>query len=412
MLTVLTALTSGEGVEDYASFSPDGRFIAYAASTVGDVFGGDWDVWLLDVESGERRNLTAAHEGDDRFPSFSPDGDSIAFWSDRDGGGYYVIALEESATTRLETAPSFASGPAIWSTDGLTVAVVARDDDGLFLDSAEGRLPLAGKSTRRFDLSRSRDARYFAYVDGSSLTANVTQLFVLDVASGESVAVTDGWSNDWSPSFSPDGASLYFVSNRGGKRDVWKQPLTGGRPEGEPVAITRDVGIRHAVVSPDGKRLVYSRGQTVANVWRVPWLEARPATWSDAEAVTEDDAYVEFISLSSDGEELVTTSDARGNPDLWIVDVSSREHRQLTTEPTPDWGPAFSPDGEQVAFYAYRSGNRDVWVMPASGGDPRQLTDHPAADMYPVFSPDGRELAFYSVRTGNRDVWVMSGERG
>lgn len=396
--------------------------LAYAASAVGDVFGGNWDVWVIDIETGKRRNLTAAHDGDDRFPSFSPNGEELAFWSDRDGGSYYRIAIDGGDATKIATSSSFASGPGAWSEDGAELAVVARDDAGLFLEIAptspsssskpRQRFPLAGKSTRRFDLSRSPDGRFFAYVDGSSLTANVTQVFVLDVASGESAAVTDGWTNDWSPSWSPDSKSLYIVSNRGGKRDVWRQALADGRPTGEPVAVTENVGIRHACVSPDGQRLVVSQGQTIANVWRIPRMENRPALWSDAEAITEGEAYVEFISLSPDGRELVTTSDASGNSDLWIVDIDSGLQRQLTDEPTPDWGPAWSPDASKVAFYAFRSGNRDLWILPASGGTPRQLTDHPSADMYPAWSPDGNWIVFYSVRTGNRDLWVMPSSGG
>ncbi len=412
-------MTSDPGVEDYASFSPDGIFLVYAASSVGDVFGGNWDVWLMEIETGERRNLTSAHDGDDRFPSFAPSGDELAFWSDRDGGGYYRIATDGGAPKRIETSTSFASGAGAWSADGTELAVIARDEAGVFLEVVSTssskdrrRLPLSGKSTRRFDLSGSPDGRFYAYVDGSSLTANVTQVFVLDVASGESVAITDGWTNDWSPSWSPDSTSLYFVSNRRGKRDVWRQPLAQGRPHGEPVAVTRDIGIRHASISADGKRLVVSRGQTVANVWRVPRREKAPARWADAEAITEGEAYVEFISLTSNGKKLVMTSDASGNPDLWIVDIESREHRQLTDEPTPDWGPAWSPDANSVAFYAYRSGNRDLWVLPASGGPARQLTVHPSADMYPTWSPDGNSIAFYSVRTGNRDLWVLSAAGG
>jgi len=203
--------------------------------------------------------------------------------------------------------------------------MIVREDAELFLEivplaspqNRRRRLPLAGKSTRRFDLSRSPDGRFFAYVDGSSLTAHVTQIFVLDRATGENVAITDGRTNAGSPSWSPDGTSLYFVSNRAGRKDVWRQPLLEGRPDGEPRPLTHDIGVRHAVVSPDGTRLAYSRGQTVANVWRVPWLEERAARWDDAEAITEGKAYVEFVSLSPDGKKLVTTSDASGNPDLW-----------------------------------------------------------------------------------------------
>jgi len=105
------ALTSDNGVEDYPSFSPDGRVLAYAASPVGDVFGGNWDVWLMEIESGARRNLTASHDGDDRFPSFAPSGDAIAFWSDRRGGAYYVVDVDGGRPRRVESSRTFAPVP-------------------------------------------------------------------------------------------------------------------------------------------------------------------------------------------------------------------------------------------------------------------------------------------------------------
>ena len=85
---------------------------------------------------------------------------------------------------------------------------------------------------------------------------------------------------------------------------------------------------------------------------------------------------------------------------------------QLTTDPTDDWAPRWSPDGKEIAFYAYRSGNRDVWVMPSGGGPARQLAPHPAEETVPTWSPDGREIAFTSRRSGNRDIWIMGAEGG
>lgn len=402
-----------ELVEDYPAFSPDGRRLAFAASEKGDVFGGHWDVFLLDVEAGDRRRLTT-HPGDDRFPSFSPSGEELAFWSDRDGGGYFRVALEGDGVRRVGGSPSFASGPAVWSPRGDELALVVRGASGVALEIVSAAsnerlalLPLAGDSTRRFDLSGSPDGRFFAFVDGSSLTAHVTTIYVLDRTTGESVAVTDGWTNDWSPFWSPDGASLFFVSNRGGSRDLWRQAISGSRPRGAPERVTEGLSLRHASLSPSGERLAVSRGGTAANVWRAPLLPDRPARWEDAEPITTGDAFVEYLSLSPDGEHLVTTSDASGNPDLWIVDVDDGEARRLTDDPTPDWGPSWSADGAWIAFYAYRSGNRDLWVLPAAGGEAHQITTNPAADMYPHGSPDGTELVFYSVRSGNRDLWLV-----
>jgi Tol biopolymer transport system component len=85
---------------------------------------------------------------------------------------------------------------------------------------------------------------------------------------------------------------------------------------------------------------------------------------------------------------------------------------QLTTDPTPDWYPQWSPTGDRIAFWAHRSGNRDIWVMPAEGGTAQQITSHPAEDFYPAWSPDGTQIAFSSLRSGNRDVWIVAADGG
>ena len=120
----------------------------------------------------------------------------------------------------------------------------------------------------------------------------------------------------------------------------------------------------------------------------------RPATWADATRVTSEHAYIEFVDVSPDGQQLAVSSDRRGNQDLWVLPAAGGEMTPLTTDPTPDWSPRWSPDGSQIAFYAYRSGNRDIWVMPSGGGPARQLTFHPGFDWFPSWSPDGREIAF------------------
>ncbi len=170
------------------------------------------------------------------------------------------------------------------------------------------------------DLSWSPDERFFAVVDAIRITNDLGQLWVLRLADGEAFQVTDGLTKVWSPSWSSDGRSLYFVSNRGGGMDLWEQPLgPDGKPEGNPRAVTVGIGMRHAAFSPDGTKLAYSRGRLVANVWKVPILEDRPATWADAEQLTFEQAFVESFDVSPDGAQLMLNSDRSGNPDLWML---------------------------------------------------------------------------------------------
>ncbi len=70
--------------------------------------------------------------------------------------------------------------------------------------------------------------------------------------------------------------------------------------------------------------------------------------------------------------------------------------------------PALSPDGATLAF----DWNGDIWTVPTAGGVARPLTSHPSRDREPKFSPDGKEIAYISERDGSAQVYVMPAEGG
>jgi len=274
-------------------------------------------------------------------------------------------------------------------------------------------LPLPGSSAYRFDLSWSPDGAFLAYVDAGSPTADATRIWILRLGDGEAIPVTEGLSNDWSPTWLVNERSLYYVSNRGGSNDLWQQSLSAdGRPNGEPRSVTTGIGMRRAAFSREGDKLTYSKGRTVANLWKVPMLPDRPATLADAKQLTFDDAELEFVDVSPDGKRLLVSSDRGGNHDLWTLSSKGGKMEQLTRAPGLDFAPHSSPDGKEIAFSSNRSGNRDIWVLPADGGAARQLTVHESVDTVPDWSPDGRLIAFQSYRSGNYDVWVVPAEGG
>lgn len=87
---VLTQLTREPGIESFPSVSPDGREFVYAAGPL-DYFG-ESDIYRRDVGSDRAFNLTPDSPGADTQPAFSPAGAWIAFRSDRNGGGIFVIS--------------------------------------------------------------------------------------------------------------------------------------------------------------------------------------------------------------------------------------------------------------------------------------------------------------------------------
>jgi eukaryotic-like serine/threonine-protein kinase len=416
-LTKPVQVTSAIGVEDHPTWSPDDRTLAYESNETGN-----WNIWLAPVGGGPAVNRTADHSGNDRYPSWSPDGRQLAFWSDRDGGGYHVMPALGGTPTKVIATPGtgqFYHSAPDWSADGTQLAGVvytivgSRFEQSVEIVSIVTResrsVSLPGTEEARLDLSWSPDGQYLAYVEAGQQQSEIAHLRVIRLSDEASFIITDTGANVRRPRWSRDGRYLLYVCNCVGPTDLWRQRTADGSAVGEPERVTSGLDVRDFAFSSDGSRLAYSKGRWVSNFWRVPILEDRPATWADAEQITFDQAYVEFLDVSPDGQQVAYSSDRTGNQDIWVMPIGG-EPVQLTMDPAPDWGPGWSPDGRQLAFYSYRTGDREIFVMPATGGPATQLTRSPGLDAGSRWSPDGREIAFRSERTGNSEVWVISAD--
>ncbi len=223
--------------------------------------------------------------------------------------------------------------PAEWSPDSKQVAYVLGQAAKPWIeiltlaDRVSKKLPLPVKplNNRIMSLAWSPDGRWIAHDRGIGITSATTELWLTRVDGGGSTALTDGSWQDWHPAWSADSHTLYFVSNRGGTKDLWRFALRGdGRPQGPPQQVSMGIEMHRAALSPDGQRLAYAKGRRVANLYRAPLLADRPATWTDATQMTFDEAEYESVDVSGDGR-LVVASDRLGNWDLW--DVVCRRRR-------------------------------------------------------------------------------------
>jgi Tol biopolymer transport system component len=408
-------LTTAPGLEQDPTWSPEGTRIAYASDETGNM-----DIWVRQIAAGQRVNLTKDFSGYDGKPAWSPDGEWIAFVSTRDGGGLFVIPALGGIPKRvvsLSFAPSLsyiaAIPPVSWSPDGTELAYAFKGI--LYTIPASGGtpksipLPSTGLTVGYSEPAWSPDGERIVCTGFVAVGVSTSQIWSVSYDGTDLIQVTRGKAFNNNPIWSPNGKQLFFLSDRGGSRDVWWVPVDArGEPTGPAQPLTAGIGIGDIAFSKDGTILAYTKVVERSNIWSIPIVPDRMYTLDDAQAVTLENNFIELMSISPDGMWLAFDSNRRGNMDIWIMGKDGSELRSMTTDPAHDWYPQWSPDGKKILFHSLRTGNRDIYVMPVAGGATTPLTNHPAVDFMPVWSPDGEKIAFISNRSGNNDVWIMT----
>ena len=394
-------VTDEAGVETMPAISPDGKSVV-CVKTIGV----DTGLYLLRVGAKTPLRLSGEPPAQDSQPAFSPDGDRIAFRSERDGGGVFLMSATGESITRL-TREGYSPG---WSPDGKEIVMtpITFSTPTDLSGTATGLTVVTLASGQRRTLANGWRALQPAWSPGGARIAFWTvrgqngQRDIETVAADGSdgarggVAVTDDAPLDWSPAWSADGRSLYFSSARGGTMNVWRVALeqNTGRLLGEPEPMTTpSIWSGHLSFSRDGSRAVFASLDYRSTLLHVPFDPAREAVTGPAEPVLRGTRPIRDHSVSPDGQWIAFTQ-AGAQEDLFVARVDGREYRRLTDDSFRDRGPGWSPDGSRIAFYSDRSGVYELWTIRPDGSDLTRLTTSTGNPGLPTWSPDGTRIAY------------------
>jgi len=166
--------------------------------------------------------------------------------------------------------------------------------------------------------------------------------------------------------------------------------------------------------APTRESSATAEGAAFAGLERIVYSSLRPGNWDiyhfpasggDPERLTTHPGLDYGAVFSPDGRWVVFTSERRGHPDLYVIDLEARgDPRLLIDSAVMEDQAAISPDGGTIAFVSTRDGNADVFTMPFRPAETSRLdgatnlTHHPGGDFRPAFSPDGQRIAFSSDR--------------
>jgi serine/threonine protein kinase len=391
-------LTDQAGTEFYPSLAPDGKTFVYSSDQ-----SGNFDLYLQRVGGKNPTNLTKDSTADDKQPAFSPDGERIAFRSEREPAGIYVMGAT-GENVRLVSQEGFHPS---WSPDGREIAYSLKGRDApdvrnnrpsqLWVFNVETG---AKRRLCEWDAMQPAWSPHGARVAFWFMPAGVGRSDVATVPSvgGEPVVVTKDATTNWNPVWSPDGRYLYFASDNRGSMSFWRVRIEEetGHVLSEPEAVgTLSKFSRHLGFSRDGRRMIYVQTDNQSNIQAADFDAQTEKIIGEPHWVTRGDRVVSRPELSPDGRQFVMRIPRRTQDDIALVNRDGTNWRDLTNDKYFDRYPRWSPDSKKVVFVSDRSGTYQIWTIDAEGTNLRQLSfSNPPNTSFPIWSPDGARLLY------------------
>jgi len=411
----LKPLTADGGVTTTPALSADGKWLAYASDRGSN--GSNLDLWVQPLtETSQPLQLT--HDpADDMSPTFAPDGGQIAFFSNREGGGIYLI-------------------PALGGPERLLVR--------------GGRYP-------RF----SPDGRWIAYTSGGKPNLSESMVFVMPAGGGAAkpIAADIPWTSD--PVWSPDGRQLLVLgaaaTNDLASLEFWLISPEGGASEKTGlVSLLRSrevsllvegmyvfsldwigdalffgsgssiwtVGFKHGSLQPgelrkiasgttemkdvrgSASKLVFESRTTASHLWALPLDLNSAKVRGPLQALTHAGGNQTRPASSSDGSRLVYLQSGPNSEEVRLREMGSGNEKVLSSVRAR---PKISPDGAKVAYTPGNPPPGPLFLMDSSGGEAIKLLYPEGGVTIFGWSADGKRIVYYDGSPIRYSIWRHAG---
>ena len=416
-----TRLSLNEANDVKPRWSPDGKQIAFTSDR-----GGNFDVWIMSADGGAPTQLTF-WSGTDHVCDFTTDGQAVLFQSGRSG------------TSLIYRVPITGGTPVPLTLDSATYAVMSKTDGMLYYQRSVSDSKRKGyRGSANDDIYRCKPGEI-----PEQLTQNDQNDRLPHISPGRDEALLRARDREVGEGLQPardgpgiQGASRHAAHQTRSERhelpDLQPGVHQGHLPLEVPVPLHRHGEAGRGAGSGSGQD---HRGHparvhvgTVPDEWRGlggceprrpdhrpeprgrhldhelgrrqgPTPHPPPAPATRRPGSPPDGRWIAFYSTGR-----------TGNPDIFVMDRSGGNLRQITFNERGDFFQTWSPDGKYLAFCSERSGNKDIWRVALDGSAPEQLTRTPYNDDDPCYSPDGQHIAYDSWPDGRADIYIMNAD--
>jgi Tol biopolymer transport system component len=434
----LVAVTTTAGNESMPSLSPDGDSVAFSweGEPHADVPGQNRNIWVTLIGESESRQLTSGPD-DDWSASWSPDGRQIAFVRVPQGkvmqGAIYVVSPLGGPARKINAiTPVFSQ--LSWSPDSRWIAApgyrVLNDDSS----KAGGiqLVPMDGGPARSITVPRdsgydafpafSSDGRRLAYSSCEKEITPPCDVFVANLTgdyqpNGPARQVTRLRGPIKGLTWAPDERSIVFalatmsLYGTGVGSQLWRASIDGDTP---PTRIeAAPWGAFGPTANGSRHRLVFGQDRSDIDIFRFEGAGRSTAVTASS--------FVDYApSFSPDGRRIAFESSRSGvGQEIWLADPDGANAVQITRSAPDSQGltynangnPNWSPDGRRIVFTGHGANSEpDLFTVDPDGGGRRQLTRDPYTDALPTWSHDGRWIYYRQDRPTSHNIVRVSAD--
>lgn len=376
-----TQLTTRASYECMPVWSPDGKQIAFASDR-----NGNFDVFVMPAEGGPAQRLTTNSASE--LPSaFSPDGKYILF----------SAAIQDPAASALFPTGAMPELYRVATTGGRTEQVLGTPAEAVHFEPSG-------------DFFLYQDRKGFEDEWRKHHTSSITRdVWMYDPKTGKHTNLTNREGEDRNPVLSPDGQTVYFLSERdGGTFNVYRFPLADPQAV-KPLTSFNTHPVRFLSISDNGTLSYAYDGEIYTQQ-----ADGTPRKVK-VDIITDDKDEIATLNLTGGATSATVSPDGKqiafiNRGEVFVTSADYATTKQITHTAAGEAGVAFAPDNRTLAYASERNGNWQLYLARIAR---KEEPNFPNATLieeevllpsdtieraYPQFSPDGKELAFIEDR--------------